>query len=750
MPAYANLTRGLNLWGTAGGIAMQEGEATAAQDVLFRVDGAMFTHWGWRRLNDTALGARIIAIKGFAYKGKNNDPVAVGPNPVRPGNWGLADDGAIYTRRDDFYTAGIVLTETECWYWDPATEALAGPVALPGGVTVGPDPKPTIIIHKNNAYIVGWADANLRYDPTDRALYEWGWAALPANAGHTGLQAGGTLVANATYRYRLTWIDVLTGEESGLSVEYMVTTTAANRTVLLDNFVAYAGARHFVDGANLTNNDVGVVVYRTDPDEHKFFFLDIVTPGLLAATLTDDGLAVAYSLKADTRVLQDPPVLNTMTEYRGMWWGLSWIENWARVYYNDFRGENSYWERWDPRDYRELPLQEGETLTALEGIDKTLVVGTSQSAHALSIFPNMQLGTVDISNTPLNWEVGIVGPRAKTRAGGYLYFLSDRGPYRWRPGMLKPEWIGKSLLPMFLDPLTDLCQMSEETKLDSEVVYDGDADALRFVFPCGASAFMNRHLIYPMQAERMNGDPATGWVFGSVNVQALDYTNVFGPLSGGFPITPFDRSNRCVFSDELGYLYEYDPALQRGGIPAAGLATGVVQAGSGINLVVTTGALHNVGDGLTGALLEVVYTDGTTEMRRVANNTVVNIVPDLPFSADPTGAVFYVGGIPSYWRSWIDHAGDPTSHKTCYHLHVGFNRQFFAGDQVIDFNVYASDEWATIIQRRRTGALTLWRSKTMISWTARYFMWEFANSRPDEPFMISFFEPELTPAGKRL
>jgi hypothetical protein len=439
-----------------------------------------------------------------------------------------------------------------------------------------------------------------------------------------------------------------------------------------------------------------------------------------------------------------------MTEYRSMWWGVSWVNNWARVYYNDFRGENSFWERWDPRDYRELPLQDGETLTALEGIGKNLVCFTNISAHGLSVFPNVQLGTIDISNLPLNWEVGCVGPKAKEQAGGFVYFLSDRGPYRWRPGMVKPEWIGKNVLPLFLDPQTDLCQLNEESKLDSEVVYDGDADVLRFVFPCGASANLNRHLMYPLQAERMNNDPTTGWVYGSTRAQALDYTNVFGPLAGGFPITPFDRKNRCVFSDHLGYLYEYDPDLVRGGIPNATPATGVAQAGSGVNLIVTTGGLYNTGGGLHGAFLEVVYTDGTIETRLVGSNTAVNIVPDAPLSGDPTGATWYVGGIPAYWRSWIDSVGDPTAHKTVRHLHVGFNREFATGGQVIDVNVYSSKEWATDIQRARTGSLNKYRDKMMISLTGRYFMWEFANTRPDEPFMISFFEPEAYPVGKRL
>ena len=241
---YSRLSRGVNLMGFRASVNMQPGDALMAQDVIYSHDGSWMKHWGWRRVNDTALANRPIGHKSFNYKGKNSPAGST----ARGGNFGLANDAANYTRRTAFYSTAVLLTEGECRYWDPVTETYAGPVALPGAVAIAPDPKPTIVIHNESAYIVGWADSNLRYDPTDRALYEWGWAAPPANAGHAGAGAGGTL-AVGTYRYRASYVNIYTGEESELSAEYAAVTTAANRTITLDNFAVYPGARQYNDGA---------------------------------------------------------------------------------------------------------------------------------------------------------------------------------------------------------------------------------------------------------------------------------------------------------------------------------------------------------------------------------------------------------------------------------------------------------------------------------------------------------------------
>jgi hypothetical protein len=735
---YNKLTGGVNLMGNTASVSMMPGEALMAQDVLYRHEGAWNKHWGWGRKPNDQLANRPLAVKGFAYKGKNNNPVA---NPARGGNFGIADDGAIFTKRTAQYSTAIALTEGECRYWNPVTETWAGPVALPGGVAIDPQPKPTILIINDNAYIVGWADANLRYDPVDRAFYGWGYAAVPANAGHTGLQAGGTLKANAVYRYRLAWVDLYTGEESGLSVVYEVTTTAANRTVLLDNFVAYAGARHFVDGGNLTNNDVGIVVYRAGPDDHAYFFLDVANPGLAAATVSDTGLAVDYSLKGDTRTFADVPRLNHFTEFRTQWYGISWDTNTSRVYYNDFRGENSFIERWEVRDYRELSLSGGEMLMGIGKTSRSLVAFSNIDAYELNVAHGAS--DVSISVRPMEWGVGCVAPKGWTYVDGFLYWMSDRGPYRWLAGAIRPQWIGKNLLPMFIDPESGLCQLSEGLRVESEVVYDQDARMVRFIFPCGSSDVLNRHIGYWADAEKYNEDAASGWAFFSPTPQCMDYTNALEPLVLGVPVTPEDKRPRLVFAEADGYVNEYDPNLRRGALPPGVPARGTALAGSGLNLIVTPGGLHTTDDGMDGTRLEVVHTDGTIDVRAIANNTGANIVPDAAFSQDPTGGTWYAGGIPCYWRSWVDHMGQPSSHKDLNQLYIGYLRQSAAADPpVLDVTVSAAHEWPAAATVTRTAQLDQYREKLLIAAVGRFFTYEIANSRPDETILVSYIETE--------
>jgi hypothetical protein len=735
---YNKLTRGLNLMGYTASVDMKPGEALICNDVIFRHDGSVAKHWGWRRCNLAAVAGRPLAIKSFSYKGKNNNTAA---NPARAGNFGIADDaGGIFTRRDALYTTAILLTETNCYWWDPA---LAGNnwtnVALPGGVNIDPDPKPTIQIYNDNAYIVGWTDQNLRYDPVDRALYVWGWDNIPANAGHTGVGAGGTLVPGV-YRYRAAWTDMYTGEQGELSVVYQAVTTAANATVTLDNWIAYAGNRHFVDAGNLTNNDVGLTVYRSGPDdEGSYYFLDLVPPGLAAAVLTDNGLATDYSLKADTRDWADPPLLNQFTEYKDMWYGMSWDENYARVYHNDFRQENSFWERVDPRDYVEIPLGQGEVLVAVTNAGRSMVALSTLDAYELRLSVSSN-GRIITSMEPMKWGVGCVGPKAWYFVDGWLYFLSDRGPYRWKVGMGQPQWIGKNLLPMFIDPSSGLCQMTEGLRLESEACYDQDARVVRFAFPCGPTSVLNRHIGYWVDAEKYNGDPESGWITYSALPQCMDQGMALTTLVGGIPATPFDRRSRFIFAENNGYAYEYDQAYTRSGLPAGTPASGTIQAGSGVNLIVTTGGLFMIWDDMAGMRLEVVHTDGTIDITTVQANTLVNITPAAALSQDPTGGTWYVGGIPGQWRSWVDHMGTPGGHKDMSHLHLGYNLESGPPGYNLDVTVSVSGDWPATATRTRTAALTAHREKLLIARTGRFFTYEIANSRPDEPFLLTYIE----------
>jgi hypothetical protein len=557
-----NFYPGMNLWQQGFGVNGGDGVAQDVQDVLYRKDGAVYKHWGWDRVDPNAFSSRTLLIKGGVYKGKNTPD-------VREGNFGIANDGANYTIRTPLYATGIVLTETECRIWNPATGVFdlpelfytGGTVWLPPTATIDPR-KPQVIIHNNNFYIIGWADENLRYDPTDRTLYRWGWDVVCPNAGHTGAGGAGDLVEGATYRYRLSWVDLFSGEESPLSVVYEQTTSAGNTVITLDNFQSYgvdeSGVRHWNDGAARANEDVGIVVYRTDPDGHEYFFLDLVNPDvtLAGATVTDNGLATDYSLKGDTRAFQDVPRLDAIVEWRTMWFGLSWDINVSRVYYNDFKGEQSFWERNDVRDYLVLPVEDGEMLTACAKTTRALVIFSNTEAYGVNVTP-MASGAISKSIKPMKWGVGCIGPKAWDYAAGYLYFCSDVGPQRYRMGGW-PQNIGEFVTPLFLDPTVGMCNMNEAARLETEVLYDRDSETVRWIFACGSSVTPNRHLLYHIKAEGKTGDFRTGWSACSAQAQTLDYTNVF--TAGSPPVNPLDRRGRLTFGDILGFL---DPRLHQ-------------------------------------------------------------------------------------------------------------------------------------------------------------------------------------------
>jgi len=167
---HTQLNLGVNLRGLTAGVNMTPGQAQDTVDMLPREDGAVFSHWGWLRRNATALAGDIVGIKCFTYKGKN-----AGAGNVREGNYGIADDAALgqFSRRQALYTGCIVLTTTTFYFWRSDTEVFEaeGLPAAPAGIAIDVNPKPTFICVNDNVYIFGWANRNLRYDPTDRALY---------------------------------------------------------------------------------------------------------------------------------------------------------------------------------------------------------------------------------------------------------------------------------------------------------------------------------------------------------------------------------------------------------------------------------------------------------------------------------------------------------------------------------------------------------------------------------------------------
>lgn len=738
--SISKLNLGVNLRGLTAGINMKPGQAQDSLDVLPREDGAVFRHWGWIRENVTALNGRIVGIKQFTYKGKNLG------GGVREGNYGIADDAAMgaYTRRQGLYTGAIVLTTTNFYFWDPTTEAFVDEPALAGiGVAIDLNPKPVFIVVNDNVYIFGYTDFNIRYDPTDRTIYRLGWDDLPTVCAPALAGGPSTLIVGAVYQYATAWWDVFTGEVGPMGTISALTPTAALPSVNfpVGAFPDYAGARHFI-GA-LDNDDVGVVVYRTEPNGEAFYFLDAITPagGLLAAgTLLDNGLATAKSEKALRSDIADEPRFNAADLYNDIIYTVSWDDGYNVVRYNDWKNTNSYHERWSVLGRSTLPTRHGEALTAISHTPRSLLV-LSQQRGFLGSITMSDSGRIIPRWQALPWTVGAVGPKAVCTAGPWNYFLSERGPYRWREGLAEPQWIGRDILALFIDPTSGLCKLNPWSKNQSELCYDQDANVVRFTFPCGGASFPNVHIMYWIHDDIPEIEPEAGWFFASADAQAMDWGNAITGLNAdGTPANPFEVKPRLVFGDALGYVSTYTVGHNRGGLAGLIPATGIGQPLSAVNLLVTLGGLPNAGDGLIGMMVEVVHADGTIDVRLVAANDATDITPDVDFTQDPEGSTWYIGGIPAFWRGVPEHVGDPYSHKDVVNVALKSLRlRPITGQEVIDMSVQSGD-YPVTYRKTEEVDLAIYHDKTIANMSGRFIQVEFANSRPDGMFCVTGYK----------
>lgn len=730
---YRRLTFGVDLRGFTGSIAMRPGWAQDAQDVLPRDDGAVHRVVGWVRENDSAISGRPLELWGFSYRGKNV-PAA---DTDRGGVFGVTNDGVDFTRRSDQFHAFVLLTTTTFYRWDPVTQALVS-VPLPSGVSIN-EVKPVGKVAKESLYIVGWGTENVRYDPTDHALYRWGWEAPPAAPG-LALVAGGDLVVGQIYKYGISYINNYTGQESAMSEAAEITITA-NRTVRV-TAAAYAGDRHFNDLATATDTDVSVNIWRTFGNGETFYYLATLLPGDLSY---DDGDALGLVTDEEPfqGTQQDEPRFTALEEYRGRFYALSRFSDSSRMYFSD----PAQFERWRVRGYKDLPVTGGDYLTAIGKTDTTLLCHRGRGGFRVTSIDDGG-PRPDLIVTDLPWEAGAVGAGARESLNGYEYWLSERGPMRWREGQLATEWIGRPLLPLFIDATSGLCQLNAGARELSEVQFDWEQAMMKFIFATGPNTYPNHFWGYWVHAEKYNDDPESGWFRFSPRATAMGKSLPLGGLdvTTGKPVSPQERKELFFFADDRGYLYRYDFQTRRGGLKPGALAKTFAVAGSTTTVINSNSGLLTGGDGLKGMRLEVTYlATGQRHARVILSNTTSTITLEDPLPTAPaTGDILYISGIPAYWRSWVDHMNAPHAHKEVTHLLVGMQRlSTTPGEEFLDWRAeirVATGEFPQEFTRERYSTLDKYRRKITVKMVGVDWLYEIANSRPDESFVLTNFE----------
>lgn len=723
-----NVSLGVNYRNLVGSVTSREGEAQDALNTYPREDGALYKSFGWSRKNATALEGRPISSQGFSYRGKNT-----AGGDTRPGNWGVANDGEDFNRRTNEYPGFLQLTSTHAYVWDPITETFTE-LVIPGGVTLNADLKPTIAVVQDNCYVVNWASQNLRFDPTDHVFYRWGWDDVPGEPSVTRLT--GDLIEGALYQYGVTFLDIYTGEESKMSE--LVKVTGGTGYTIDVSALTYGGDRHHA-------NDIAIVVWRTGADDNSPRFLKLLNPG--TTSLVDDGLAREVSLRPFRGTQVDEPPFSALKEFKGKFYALSKLRNSTRLYFSYF-DRLSYYERWVPLGFRDLPLDDGEVLTAVGGTDATFLTYSQRGSFRISISATLSQQQLVAQRMP--WHVGCVGPQARETIDGWDYFLSERGPQRWKEGLTDPQPIGENLIPIFADPVSGMCKLVDTSKELSEVEYQAETNTVHFTFPTGTSAIVNNHMAYWNASDRNNGDYRLGWFPQSPLCQSMSLSSGLAGSALGTPDSPRAKQPALVWTDEAGYVYEYDPNQKRAGLEASEIAVTTVDSAPGAANEIDVPAadtLYTTGDGLIGLRVEVeslpdASGNTLTQVREIASNTASQIIVTEDFDTPiGVGDAVRIAGIPAFWRSWADHFGMPHQHKTVMDFSLGYqDRNNPEGLIVVRIGWGEFPETATV---QRTAHMGKWRKKMTVSKTAVFFFYEFSNSMPDELFLITNFEREV-------
>jgi hypothetical protein len=93
--------------------------------------------------------------------------------------------------------------------------------------------------------------------------------------------------------------------------------------------------------------------------------------------------------------------------------------------------------------------------------------------------------------------------------------------------------------------------------------------------------------------------------------------------------------------------------------------------------------------------------------------------------------------------------GDPHAEKSLIQLFFGFMKTGSQDDSGSQFDEFLLDvligggDFPSSFSRSRTAKLSKWRSGFLVNMTKRFFVYEFANSKPDETFLVTNFQREV-------
>lgn len=453
-----------------------------------------------------------------------------------------------------------------------------------------------------NTYLTNGLSPPLVYDGT--SVRRWGVQGPTRQAGFKTSGAGTGIAGDVAYRY--TYVSRESGTESDpspMSAIYRDSASANQITLLL-----HPSPDPQVDAIRIYRTLHGDTSGIPRAGSAEFRFVDEITNDPAATTpssytdqVGDASLGFALDSRGGFANSGPPPWCQYAVEFNGR----IFMANDTRDEHTRsrlFYSESLSFEEFGILNFIEVESGTGEPITGLGVLFDRLFIFKQTSIFVLSGF-----GPSDFVVQELTKGLGCISHFSILPIDGWLYFTSNRGPYRTNGTTF--DWIGKEIYETFLD--------FDKDELDTSTT-GHNRNRTQIWFGVKTSGIDSSHEILVWDYEERS------WtLFTVMHIRCLQ------------GITDSDGLDRIFWGDDLGYAWRGDAeaTYNHGDLGMTGTTFGTITGSSTAGQYVTitvSGAFaaSSTSDGWKGSRIVVIDSDGTEGEGHILSNTSTTIVID--------------------------------------------------------------------------------------------------------------------------
>lgn len=407
----------------------------------------------------------------------------------------------------------------------------------------------------------------------------------------------------------------------------------------------------------------------------------------------------------------------------------------GRVFYSD---ENQPWGRGRDNLFS-IDGGEGGDVTGLLPAGKILLIGTRRETFAFTWDVNPVLEGITEA-APISRSLGCISHDSWAEIDGFAYWLSDRGPVRWREGMPEPQLFGGAIQAVFTDPNDPDYILRDKVSLLAE-------DAQGVHYPA------RQQYLLAVRTKASRGGCDLVLVY-NYFFDTWDFVRVRNEIVRWSWAVDDAGADILLCTDTFGATYRWDsgetdgagtPTLQgrlRGVATAVGTATLSDSAAdfydNSNDPSFSTDALD-----LDGAYVEIVAGPGVGQIRRIEANTTSQLIFSQPWVESPVAdeSIYEIGGIDFRWRSKFGNLGAYGRPKHIHKINVDHKRETLVSQPTLavysEFNEDISWAQKKAIVERTFSTAADGRSMVPAEEAAGYNLAiEIENNGPNAPLEI--------------